>query len=182
MTAKSKRKICIEVPWDLADGIKKARDTGKRYKGDLFSYPLAFKIGAIALLDIGDEEETLLQEKNDLEVHKGLLDSQLRIVYEQLESCITKKKAKEDEILRMRQDIERLAHIIVDRYTAIKLFKKTDEIGYIAAAFPDKLTKEKLATVFAGEYEDENVPSYEEALKIAESLLYPDSEEVESSE
>jgi hypothetical protein len=180
MTTKLK-KICPEVPCYLADGIQKARAAGRMYKGRRVSHSLAFVVGAEILLDIGKEEEVLEQELNDLNIERSLIDSKERAICEQLKAVKTENRAKEEEALRKHQEIEKLAHMIVDKFVEITLFKKNEEIGYIAAAFPDKLTREKLAAIFAGGYE-EDTPSYEKALEIAKGLLYPGSEEVEGSE
>lgn len=175
------KKVCPQVPCYLADGIQKARAAGRTYKGRHVSHSLAYIIGSEVLLGIG-EEEVLEEKLNDLQVQRALIDSQERAILEQQKLSKKESKAKEDETLRKHQEIEKLASMIVEKYRAITLFKKTEEIGYIAAAFPDKLTKGKLAAVFAGGYEDESEPSYEEALSIAKDLLYPGSEEVEGSE
>jgi len=167
------KKVCPEVPCYLADGIQKARAAGRTYKGRRVSHSLAYIIGSEVLLGIGEEEVILEQELNDLNIQRSLIDSRERAICEQLRAVKTENRAKEDEAFRKHQEIEKLASMIVEKYPAITLFKKTEEIGYIAAAFPDKLTKGKLAAVFAGGYEDESEPSHEEALSIAKDLLYP---------
>lgn len=181
MTTQSK-KICPQVPWDLADGIQKARDSGKRYKGNLYSYSLAFKIGAMILLDIADEENILLQKKNDITIQRSFLDSQERIIDDQLEAIRTKQKAEKEENLRKQEEIERLAAMIRSKYRKITVHKKTENIGYIINAFQGKLTRDKVAALFVKGEE----PSLETALKLAKELLYPDldldSEEVQSNE
>ncbi len=185
MTAKSK-KICPVVSWDLADGIQKARDAGKRYKGNLFSYSLAFEVGARVLLDIADEEDILLQQKSDINVQRSLLDSRERIIDDQLKAKKTEKKAEKEEILRKQEDVKRLADMIIDKHQKITIFKKTQHIDYIVNAFSDKLTRDKVAAMFVGNEK----PSRETALKLATEALYPDlclescpdSEEVKSSE
>lgn len=185
MTAKSK-KICPVVPLDLADGIQKARDAGKRYKGDLFSYSMAFKIGAMVLLDITDEEDILLQQKNDINIQRSLLDSRERIIDDRLMAIKTEQKAAKEENLRQQEEIEKLANMIISDHEKITLFKETKRIDYIVTAFPNKLTRDKVAAMFFGKEK----PSFDTALKLAKEALYPnlcfdscpDLEEVKSSE
>jgi hypothetical protein len=185
MTAKSK-KICPVVPLGLADGIQKARDAGKRFKGDLYSYSMAFEIGAMVLLDIADGEEILLQKKNDIQIQRSLLDSQEKIIDDQLKAIKTEQKAEKEEFLQKQEEIKKLAHMIISNYEKITVFKKTEHIGYIVTAFPGKLTRDKVAALFV----EKEKPPLETALKLAKEALYPDlcldscpdSEEVKSSE
>jgi hypothetical protein len=185
MTIKSK-KICPVVPLDLADGIQKARDAGKRYNGDLFSYSLAFKVGAMVLLDLSDGEEILLQKKNDIMIQRNLLDSQEKIINDRLTAIKTEQKAEKEGFLQKQEEIKKVAHMIISDHEKITLFQKTEHISYIATAFPGKLTRDKVAALFV----EKEKPSLETALKLAKEALYPDlclgscsdSEEVKSSE
>jgi hypothetical protein len=170
-------KVTLEVPTYLVEAIRDARKAKKRYKGALYSNPLCFIIGAKVLSGLGEEEEEFLDQKlSDIQIQRALLDSEERMLLEQKKVNKAESQVKEAEISKRQQDIERLASMIVDKYKKITLNGRKENIGFIVAAFPDKLTKDKVAAVFAGKFNEETVPTYEMALKIAADLLYPDSE------
>lgn len=182
MTKGDSTKVTLDAPSYLVEAIQDGRKANKRFKGDLFSNPLCFTIGAKILLGLGEEEDEILDQRlSDIQIQRALLDSQERMILEQKKVNKVVSQVKEAEINKRQQEIEKAASLIFDKYKKITLHGRKEEIGFILKAFPGRINKQKLEAVFAGKYKEINVPSYEDALKIAADFLYPD-EEVMTSE
>lgn len=175
MSSKILKKICIEVPEDLVQAIQNARKAGKRYKGDLYSNPLAYAVGALVLLGTaGKKEETLKERLKNIGIERNLLNSEERLILEDLEGIEAEKKTKLDYDIKRQQEIELLADKILEYWDDIAFFNKKNCITYIVSSFEGKLTKSRVEAIFPSVYEP--APSPEKALTIAAGLLYYDGD------
>lgn len=168
---KELKKVGFEAPACLVDAIQDARNAKRRYKDKIFSNRLAYEIGAKVLLEIDDdeEEEVIDQRLADLEVQQTLINSQKRLLLEKKEKRKADKKKKEEETLKKQLEIETLASKIREYWEDITVFKEKKCIGFIVNACPDKLTREKVTSIFPDSMIP--IPSEEEAFRIAIDLL-----------
>ena len=84
--------VNLYIPKNLRDSIQDAKNEGRRYYGRQFSNGLAFELGAKVLLGIAEnEEDTLKQKLEDLEIHQTSINSQRNLINEKLEKLKSKR-------------------------------------------------------------------------------------------
>lgn len=163
-------KIAFDAPKDLVEAVRNARKESRRYKGELISNRIVYEVGARAFLGIGKESRELIRQKiEDIESQENILKSEKQLWLDQLEVFEAEEKLLEAEVLKNQQDIETLSLKIVEYWEKITVFKKKECIGFIVNSFPERLTREEVASVFPKI--PAPVPSHEDALHIAERLL-----------
>jgi|SRR5271157_2952268 len=166
----NKRYAHLYIPKDFHDAIQLSRKEKRRYNGRQFSNSLAFELGAQILLGIAENEEDILKQKlEDLEIQRNSINSQTRLINEQLERLEVKKEFIQAKILKEKQDVELLAAKIIDSWDSIVLYKDQKNIDFIVTHFEGKLTRDKVAAIFPLKYEP--APTNEKAFQIASGLL-----------
>lgn len=165
------KKIAFETDKDLCDALQAAREAGKLYNNKRFSNRLAYEIGVKVLLGIDEEEEeeALNQKLADIRIQKTLMDNQEKLIVARLEKRQAKKQQERKACAQVEESVQKLAERLIKEWNAIKIFKKTENIGFIYNMFPDKLNKASLEKVFSDSGLD--APTMEEALIIASDLL-----------
>lgn len=165
------KKIAFETDKDLCDALQAAREAGKLYNNKRFSNRLAYEIGVKVLLEIDEEEEeeALNQKLADIRIQKTLMDNQEKLIVARLEKRQAKKQQERKACAQVEENVQKLAERLIKEWNAIKIFKKTENIGFIYNMFPDKLNKASLEKVFSDSGLD--APTMEEALIIASDLL-----------
>jgi hypothetical protein len=168
------KKIGLEAPADLVDAIQEARNAKRRYKNRPFSNKLAYEIGAKVLLEIDDdeEEEILDQRLDDIAREMVLLESRKKQLTEKKQKRTAEKQQKELEAIKEEQLIENIASKIREYWEKITLLDQKECIGYIVNLSPERLTRERVFSMFPKECRP--IPTEHEARTMAANLLRED--------
>lgn len=172
MSKEPAKKVGFEASEALVDGVQNGYRAGRMYNGKRFCNRLAYEIGAKILLEIPDEEEEaeIDRQLSDLSIEEAFINSKKNTLLDKKEKIKAKQKKKEEDVLKSQQEIDDLALKIIEYWDPIVVFKKKEPINYILNKFPGKLSREKVSSVFPNT-SDEPIPTHDEALLIASSLL-----------
>lgn len=164
-------KVGFEADETLYNNLQAARAAGCMYNGKRFSNRLAYEIGVKVLLGISEEEEeeALNQKLTDVRIQKTLMDNQEKLILASLEKRQAKKQQEVKVYAQVEEDVQKLADRIIQEWNAVKIYKKTGNIGFIYNMYPAKLNRASLEKVFSDGGLD--APTIEEAQVIASGLL-----------
>jgi hypothetical protein len=169
ITNSGKTYIPVYTHAHLAKAIQDGKAANRRYKGRIFSYALAFEIGANILLGIQDSEADIIQEKLDeLDIKQSLIDSERTLLREQLANVKLRQVAEIKEIDEEKQTVQQLADEIIKLWDKITLKKQKQYINHLVELSP-KLDKQTVEAIFPMRYQP--APAPDRAFQIAGKLL-----------
>lgn len=163
------KKVTFEAEDKYVTMIQQARAAGKRYGDKKYSNRLAYEIGVKVLMGLNDKEEieAKKQRLEDLKIQQSLLSSEERILLDDISRLEGEEKQKEEEALKVSEDIQKLAARIKEYWVKIVYYDQKEFIGYLVTQF--KISRAETEKAFEAIRDGE--PTEEEALKIASKLM-----------